>query len=143
MSVVRFDYAHFVASFPHIDLSALTPEAIALKWDIATDIVGNKDGESQSPYDPENGIIERRTLLYLVLAHLLQMDMASAGGSLGGRIASVSEGSVSVSVTPYTANSSTAEYWLSTHEGALYWQLTAKYRRGGRLYTAKTYHPWT
>ena len=145
MSVVKFDHAQFVATFPHLDFSGITPEAIELYWNMAVDFVGNTDGDSFAPYDPEHGIIERRTLLYLALAHLLQMSQASAngsGGGLSGRIASVSEGSVSVSVTPYQAKNSTAEYWLSTNEGALYWQYTAKYRRGGRMYTTNTYHPW-
>ena len=142
MSVVKFDYAHFVATFPHLDLSSMTPEAIELNWAVAVEIVGDDDVNSFAPYAPENGIFERRTLLYLALAHILQMSQDSLGG-INGRLSSISEGSVSVSITPYTAKSSTAEYWLSTPEGAKYWLLTGKYRRGGRLYTVDTFHPWT
>lgn len=144
MSVVLFDYEQFCAMFPHIDMQGWTQEAAQLQWSIAEQIVGNTDNTSFAAYDPSKNVFERRTLLYLALAHLLQSTKANqAYGGLGGRLSSVSEGSVSVSIQPYTAKSSTAEYWATTPEGLQYWLLTAKYRLGGRLYTSKTYHPWT
>lgn len=143
MSVVKFDYAHFIASFPHLKFSSLTPEAIDLQWAIAVEIVGNDDAISFAPYEPEQGIFERRTLLYLALAHMLQLDQANAGG-INGRLSSVSEGSVSISITPFTGKNAIAEYWLSTPEGAKFWLLTGKYRRGGMLAKPiNTFHPWT
>lgn len=144
MSVVNFDYEHFMETFPKLKplLSGMTAEAMEMQWGLAVEYVGNTDDTSFAPYDPEAGIFERRKLLYLVLAHLLQIGQGEATGGLSGRISSVTEGSVSVSVTPYSAKSSTEEFWTQTPEGAIYWQLTGKYRKGGRLYTSRTYHPW-
>lgn len=138
MANVKFDYDLFRNQFPHIKVGSLGQ--MAGLWEIAETIVGN-DQNSPYPYAPDNGVYKRRTLLYLALAHLIQMQQVGASG-LAGRVTSATEGSVSVTVEPFAANSLTEQWWCQTNEGAQYWMLTAAYRLGGRLYAYKEAHPY-
>lgn len=139
MATVKFDYDLFRGQFPHIKLGNMAE--LAGLWEIAQSFVGDHL-TSQIPYDPERGVYKRRTVLYLALAHLIQMRQLGAQGGLAGRVTSATEGSVSVSVEPFQANSLTAQWWSQTNEGALYWQLTAPYRLGGRWYFCHEAHPY-
>lgn len=140
---VVFDLDQFAAAYPHCNAAALSHDALQALWEAAVGFVGDDDSNSFAPYDPENGIIERRLLLQLVLSHLIQMQAMSANsGGLSGRITSASQGSISISVEAYQANSMTAQFWTQTNDGALYWMLTTKYRLGGRLYANKEHHPF-
>ncbi|EEZ74634.1 hypothetical protein NEILACOT_05350 [Neisseria lactamica ATCC 23970] len=71
---------------------------------------------------------EREMLLFLLVRHFAALAERAAQGGLVGRIASASEGSVSVSADMGAAGGNAAWY-LQTPYGATYWQLTAKYRR--------------
>ncbi len=71
---------------------------------------------------------ERERLLMLLMRHLAALDERAEQGGLVGRIASATEGSVSVSAD-MGAVGSNAAWYLQTPYGATYWQLTAKYRR--------------
>ena len=139
MANVKFDYDLFRGQFPHIKLGAMAE--LAGLWEVAQSFVGNEQ-TSKIPYDPERGVYTRRTVLYLALAHLVQMRQLGAQGGLAGRVTSASEGSVSVSVEPFQANSLNAQWWCQTNEGALYWQLTAQYRLGGHWYFYREAHPY-
>lgn len=140
---VVFDLEAFRESFPTLNLSMQTPASLQMLWDIAISYVGDDDGNSFAPYQPEHGIIERRTLLYLVMAHQLRLqEYAASTGGLSGRVTAAAEGSVSVSVEPFKADSMNAQYWSQTPEGQHYWMLTAKYRLGGRIYCDKEPHPF-
>ncbi len=139
MAKVKFDYDLFCGQFPHIKLPSMGE--LAGLWELAEAYVGN-DQNSPIPYDPDNGVHTRRVALYLALAHLIQLRQLTANSGLAGRITSATEGSVTVSVEAYTANSLNAQWWSQTNEGAQYWMLTAAYRLGGRLYAYKESHPW-
>lgn len=139
MANVKFDYDLFRGQFPHIKLGAMAE--LAGLWEVAQSFVGNEQ-TSKIPYDPEHGVYTRRTVLYLALAHLVQMRQLGAQGGLAGRVTSASEGSVNVSVEPFQANSLNAQWWCQTNEGALYWQLTAQYRLGGHWYFYREAHPY-
>lgn len=146
MAKVTFCREYFTAAFPAIDISSYSDLALASLWEMAVMYVGDDDTNSLAPYNPDRGVNERRLLLYLVMAHLLKMQGQSdgQGGSAGlsGRVNSATEGSVSVSVELYKADSLNAQWWSQTNEGLQYWMLTAKYRLGGRLYAYKEPHPW-
>lgn len=145
MARVGLDREYFEQAFPHIDITTMSDFALSTQWEMAVQIVGDDDSNSFAAFDPEKGIFERRMLLYLALAHLIQLQLLArqnTGSGLAGLITSATEGSVTVSADPFKANSFTAQWWLQTPEGQQYWMLTAKYRLGGRFYTTRTNHPW-
>lgn len=133
----------FVTAFRPELARTLTREQLYSAWLTATAFVGDSDHNSFAPYEPDNGIFERQQLLFYAMAHILVMhERQRNSGGLSGVITSASEGSVSVSVQPYTAGTLTAEYWAQTQDGLTYWMLTAKYRMGGRLYAYREPHPF-
>lgn len=71
---------------------------------------------------------ERELLLFLLVAHIaLLQGRIDSGNDSVGRIASASEGSVSVGLD--NGQTTQAEKWYQqTPYGARYWALTAKYR---------------
>jgi hypothetical protein len=72
----------------------------------------------------------REALLFMIVAHLAQLQsQINDGNSMVGRIASATEGSVSVS-TDYGTVGNSERWWLQTPYGAKYWQFTAQYRTG-------------
>lgn len=74
------------------------------------------------------GVKEREILLMLLMRHFAALDERAAQGGLVGRIASATEGSVSVSAD-MGGVSGNAAWFMQTPWGANYWQMTAKYRR--------------
>lgn len=142
---IYFDIDYFKEIFPYIDISGMTPFYLSNLWDIAVMIVGDRNSNSFAPYNPSQEIYDRRKLLYLALAHIIQtqkMQQSTNGSGLSGRITSASEGSVNISIEAYKADSLTAQWWSQTEEGRIYWMLTAKYRLGGHLYMHREAHPW-
>lgn len=145
MAKVEFSKEYFTQAFPALDLSSFSEFALQYVWQLAVHFVGDSDANSFAPYDPEQGVFERRDLLYLATAHIIQVQLLAQqnmASGLSGRVTSASEGSVSVGVEPFKADSLNAQWWSQTPEGQIYWMLTAKYRLGGRVYAAKTAHPW-
>lgn len=70
----------------------------------------------------------RKRMLYLLVAHIATLTgMAEAGNNIVGRISSATEGSVSVSLDFGTMGNN-ERWYLQTPWGAMYWQLTKKYR---------------
>lgn len=70
----------------------------------------------------------RKRMLYLLVAHIATLTgMAEKGNPVVGRIGSATEGSVSVSLD-YGAMGNNERWYLQTPWGAMYWQLTKKYR---------------
>lgn len=133
----------FVTSFRPELARGKTREQLYEAWLTAVAFVGDNDDNSFAPYEPAHGIHERRQLLFYAMAHMLILQARQLqSGGLNGIITSASEGSVSVSVQPYTAGTLTAEYWTQTADGTTYWMLTAKYRLGGRLYAYREAHPY-
>lgn len=71
---------------------------------------------------------ERKTLLYLLVAHMATLEAQIASGNSGvGRVSSATEGTVSVSLDYGTMNDN-ERWYLQTPYGATYWQMIKKYR---------------
>ena len=141
MASVELNIEEFRTWFPGLTEEAISDELIQIFWEQAVMLVGNTDGTSFAPYDPDATPprLERKALLYYALCHLATL---STRGDQPGRVASASEGSVSTSFDLIKSNSQTAQWWNQTPCGSTFWTLTAKYRVGGRLYLGNRYHPW-
>lgn len=68
----------------------------------------------------------RASILYDIAAHLLMLQQRAASGGGAGRIASASEGSVSVSFDMPTGNATEA-WWMQTPFGATALQMLRRY----------------
>ena len=144
MSSVVFDYSEFLARFPHIaaavDEKKLTQTFIEETYNSVAQWLGSDDANSLYPYEPTQQIYTRKNLLYLATCHLLTLSLWPQGQ--GGRVASATQGSVSTSFDLLKSNSLIANWWLQTPCGAQYWIQSAVYRKGGRIYIPKDYHPY-
>lgn len=138
---VALDTEEFRSWFPGLTLDIISDDRLDALWAQVCALVGNTDATSLAPYEPdaEPPVIERKVLLYYALCHMATL---SARGDQPGRVASASEGSVSTSFDLLKTQSTTAQWWNQTPCGSTYWTLTAKYRRGGRLYYSSNFHPW-
>ncbi len=119
MSAVVFDKARFQTAYPEVQAA----DAQLEMWFVQAESLLDNTGRSIVK-KPE----EREMLLFLLVRHFAALNERAAQGGLVGRIASASEGSVSVSADMGAAIGNAAWY-LQTPYGATYWQLTAKYRR--------------
>lgn len=120
MPVVVFDEVAFKARYP--EFSALTSPALAAYFTEATIYLNNTE---TSPVTDE---AQRAILLNMLVAHIAFLDSSSSANSgLVGRIASATEGSVSVTtdVGPMTGSQA---WFMQSRYGAAYWQATAPYR---------------
>lgn len=138
---VALDIEEFRQWFPGLTEEVISDTLLEILWDQVCSLIGNTDATSFAPYDPEATppVIERKVLLYYALCHLATL---STRGDQPGRVASASEGSVSTSFDLIKSESQTAQWWNQTPCGSTYWTITAKYRRGGRIYVSSDYHPW-
>jgi len=121
-----FNYAAWSARWPA--LAAVTPEptAQAMFDDAAATLLDNSDAS------PVRDATRRLALFNLLVAHLAALDARSAqagaaGGGMLGRVASASEGSVSVSMGDYPVGS--GKWFEQTQYGAQYWQAVQPYLR--------------
>src|SRR5690348_805737 len=120
--VVVFDAAAFVGRYP--EFNAVNASVLASLFGEATLMLDNTAASRVQQ-------IEQRTpLLWMLTAHLTALNVGVNGEApspLVGRIASASEGSVSVNVDngPQPA---TAAWYMQTKYGAQYWQMTASLR---------------
>lgn len=119
MPAVVFDKARFQTAYPEVRAT----DAQLEMWFAQAESLLDNTGRSIVK-KPE----EREMLLFLLVRHFAALAERAAQGGLVGRIASASEGSVSVSADMGAAIGNAAWY-LQTPYGATYWQLTAKYRR--------------
>lgn len=70
----------------------------------------------------------RKRMLYLLVAHIATITgVAAKGNIIVGRIASATEGTVTVSID-YGTMGNNERWYLQTPWGAMYWQLTKRYR---------------
>lgn len=138
---VALDIEEFRQWFPGLTEEVISDTLLEILWEQVCSLIGNTDATSFAPYDPEATppVIERKVLLYYALCHLATL---STRGDQLGRVASASEGSVSTSFDLIKSESQTAQWWNQTPCGSTYWTMTAKYRRGGRIYVSSDYHPW-
>lgn len=142
MGVVVFDPQAFLAAYPRFADPAtgeglLTDAQLQQAFDAACLLLDNTDA-SPVPYDPANGVLVRRTLLYLLVCHLATPTLWPLGQS--GPLSNAAEGSVSVGfVVPQNAGKA---FYNQTPCGQAFWQAVQPYAAGGRYYAAKQYHPW-
>jgi 1,6-anhydro-N-acetylmuramate kinase len=125
-----FDYDSWVATFP--DLQAITEAAALNYFQMATLYVRN-DGRG-----PVNDPNVQATLLNLTTAHIAKMlspqtaGVPTTGGAepssaIVGRIASATEGSVTVQAE-MPEQPASAAWWNQTQYGAMAWKMMAPFR---------------
>lgn len=136
MAIVTFDSGEFLSIYPRFS-GVLTPAQLQNAFDVACLVLDNTES-SVVPYDPTNGINDRKTLLYALTCHIA--SMALWGNGQAGPASGATEGSVSVSfAVPDVTN---ASWFKMTSCGQLFWQATRKYVVGGRYYARRYSHPW-
>jgi len=123
MAIVVFDIAAFRERYPEFD--SVSNSLLNAYFIEATVYLNNT--ECSPVRDPAI----RAVYLNMLVAHLATLNSGVNGekpSGLVGRVASASEGSVSVSMGEVP--SSSASWWyLQTPYGAAYWQATASYRQ--------------
>jgi Protein of unknown function (DUF4054) len=125
MSVVVFDHAAWVLRYP--EFSTVAEPLAQAYFDEAT-LYLNNTGSSLVRDGSQGG--RRALLLNMLTAHIAMLNSGPNGegaSQLVGRLASATEGSVSVAAdmgaVPFTA-----AWFMSTKYGAAFWQATAGYR---------------
>jgi len=123
--VVRFDYTAWLAMFPEFT-ATVNPTQAASYFQIATSVHRNDGG------GPVNDPATQSNLLNYLTGHIAALFSAPAPGqqpsTLVGRVASATQGSVSVQAA-YSNNVSEQMAWfIQTKYGALYWTATAPFR---------------
>lgn len=122
MSAVVFDPDDFKLQYP--EFNQIESGVLGRCFDQAEILLNNTNS---SIVKSEK---ERKTLLYLLVAHiatLLHGKDGKGGAELVGAISSASEGTVSVSTNQAGINFNNAWY-QQTQYGSTYWAMTAKYR---------------
>lgn len=122
-SAAIFNYAAWAARYPELAGSVLEPLA-TLYWDEAGLYLLNT-GASQV-----TDIARRGVLLNMLTAHIAALNATINGqapSGLVGRVASATEGSVSVS-TAASMLPGSAEWYAQTRYGLSFWTATARYR---------------
>lgn len=129
---VTFDYDEWTQAFP--ELASISSIRAQMAFNVAALRI-SADDDSEIP-----DACQRKTVLYYLTAHVAVLMSQAATSSVDpdtgtatispgmtGRVASATEGSVSVSTEGFTsANASSLETWLnSTQYGALVWQMIA------------------
>lgn len=128
MAAAVFDYAKWAAMFPYLAEGGVTEPIASAFFDTAELLF---DNTTCSPIiDPD----KRLVYLNYIVAHLARMAgyPVAAGGvpspsDMIGRVASATEGTVSVS-SDYGPVSENQAWWLQSQEGATFWQLTRALR---------------
>lgn len=123
--VVSFNYALWASTYPEFTNTVNATQAESY-FNLATTIHRNDGG------GPVNDANQQLSLLNMVTAHIAALFAPqTAGGQatgLVGRIASATEGSVSVQAA-YSNNVSQQMAWfIQTKYGAFYWTATAPFR---------------
>lgn len=117
--VVVFDIAKFRAIYPNINATDAQLESYFVE---ATMLLNNTDKSCVK------NLVEREILLFLLVAHLAMLQgRVETGNDAVGRVASATEGSVSVSFDNGTTTLSD-KWYQQTPYGSKYWALTSKYR---------------
>lgn len=123
MAIVTLDIPKFRAMFP--ELSNVPDAILPFLFDQSTDYLNNSD------FSLVDDVTKRERLLYTLMAHLAYMKYGDANGNGGsgmvGRIASASEGSVSVSSDAGQVEFRYMWYTQSPY-GMDFWQATKVYR---------------
>lgn len=121
MAVVVFDIGEFRSIYPHF--AEVSDEQLEFFFSIAEHILDNSETSRITD------LKERKLLLYLLVCHMATLFLR---GTMTGNITSATEGSVSASFGTYELGN--GKWFGQTPCGALFSQLTGKYRAGGRYY---------
>jgi hypothetical protein len=122
MAIVVFDINAFRERYPEFD--TVSDTLLNAYFVEATVYLDNTD------CSPVQDPTVRAVYLNMLVAHIAALNSGVGGdkpSGLVGRVASASEGSVSVS-TGDVPSSSSSWWYLQTPYGAAYWQATAAYR---------------
>ena len=128
MTVAPFVYADWSAAFPEFAATVTQPQATNL-FNFEAPLYLNNTDASVVVCDPVT-FQPRQWLLYLLTAHLAQIEYGSskaAASPLVGRISTAAEGSVSVAAE-MNDDDPAAAFYLQTPYGARYWAATRQYR---------------
>lgn len=126
MPIVVFDAQNFKEQYPEFKLSDGVLERC---FEQAELIVNNTDSAFIS------NLSERKTLLYLLVAHigtLLYGADGKDGPSMVGNLSSATEGTVNISMSVLGVDMDNAWY-TQTQYGNTFWLLTKKYRQARYL----------
>ncbi len=134
MTPFGLDIDSFRDLYPGLTEDVISDAELQNLWGFVVELLG--DGKGDFPY-PESTI---QPILYAALCHLATLE--TNGSNQPGRIASATEGSVSVSYEALQVNSEVGAWWNQTKCGALFWMMTKRYRVGCRFYGGRNYHPW-
>lgn len=134
--VVPWNKDKFLAFYPQFEDKLSDPQ-LENCWRLACLFLRN-DSKSLVPYDPENDVLTRQTLLYLLMCHMCTLALRPYDQS--GSVQSSSEGSVSVGFTipspPFN------QYFAQTPCGQTFWQLFRQFALGGYYFNNQDIHPW-
>ncbi|EAR8162905.1 DUF4054 domain-containing protein [Salmonella enterica] len=122
MAIVVFDINAFRERYPEFD--TVSDTLLNAYFVEATVYLDNTD------CSPVTDVNVRAVYLNMLVAHISALNSGVGGqkpSGLVGRVASASEGSVSVS-TGEVPVSPSSWWYLQTPYGAAYWQATARYR---------------
>lgn len=122
MAIVVFDINAFRERYPEFD--TVSDTLLNAYFVEATVYLDNTD------CSPVTDVNVRAVYLNMLVAHIAALNSGVGGqkpSGLVGRVASASEGSVSVS-TGEVPVSPSSWWYLQTPYGAAYWQATARYR---------------
>ena len=122
MAIVVFDINAFRERYPEFD--TVSPSLLNAYFVEATVYLDNTD------CSPVTDVNVRAVYLNMLVAHIAALNSGVGGqkpSGLVGRVASASEGSVSVSTAEVPVSPS-SWWYLQTPYGAAYWQATAAYR---------------
>lgn len=122
MAIVVFDINAFRERYPEFD--TVSDTLLNAYFVEATVYLDNTD------CSPVTDVNVRAVYLNMLVAHIAALNSGVGGqkpSGLVGRVASASEGSVSVS-TGEVPVSQSSWWYLQTPYGAAYWQATARYR---------------
>lgn len=139
MAIVVFDVEEFRQLYPKF--RKVSDEELKNFFDIVGCLIySGNTGNSSIPYDPDKGVFERKTLMYMLVCHLAELSLRPGG--LTGILSSAAEGSVNASFTSPSMNFSSSWY-LQTQCGFTYLQLIQRYIQGGRYFADKCKsHGW-
>ena len=117
--IVDLDLVKFKATYPTFKAADAQLEL----WFVEAGMLINN-----TPQSCIKSLVEREVLMFLLMAHFAELQArVEAGNSAVGRLASASEGSVSVSFDNGSSTLSSAWY-QQTPYGSKYWAMTARYR---------------
>lgn len=152
LGIAQFSAAEFVAAYPEFagfgtggppPTSAPIPAA---NFSLATMLLANSCGSRVVDAN------QRLSLLYLLTAHMTFLSNGTNDGGtppiilpapgIVGRIATATEGAVSVGAEFEAPPSASQAYFIQTKYGALYWTLTARYRTAIWIAPASFNIPW-